>query len=369
MTERAIKTGHRPDYFLLALVVLLTIAGLTILASASSELGRIKFGDSYYFLKHQLTFGLLVGCIGFIVGYKIHYQLYRKLAFVMLLVNVIFLALVFTGLGVSGGGATRWLALGPVVFQPSELLKLTFIIFIAAWLTNPRMNRAKGLAEGFLPFFLICGFIATLLILQPATSTVVILISSGLVMYFASGAKLRYFLLAGAIGAICFGLIIWSTPYRLQRIMTFLNPDSDRQGSGYQMNQALIAIGSGGIWGVGYGQSTTKVNSLPTPADDSIFAVAAQELGFIGASSIVILFGILVFRLLWIGKNMRDRFGQIMLVGFASIIGFQSLVNMGAISGLFPLTGVPLPFISYGGTALAVFLTMSGISLNMSKYT
>lgn len=364
------KVGHRPDFFLLTLILILTLGGLVILASASSELGKSRFNDSYYYLKHQLMNGLALGILGFLVTYKLHYQIYRRFAFLMLLVNIGLLVLVFIpGFGIAGGGATRWIRIGPALFQPAELLKLTYIIYLAAWLTNPKWDRAREFTTGLIPFFVVTAVVGGLLLLQPATSTVVILIASGMIMYFLSGVRLKYLFIIGAISAACIALIIVVTPYRLQRIMNFFKPHADVQGSGYQLNQALIAMGSGGLWGVGYGQSTAKVNSLPTPTDDSIFAVAAQELGFVGAGAIVILFAMTVFRLLWTARHVRDKFGQVLLVGFAAIIGLQSLVNMGAISGFFPLTGVPLPFISYGGTALAVFLTISGISLNISKYT
>jgi len=369
MISKASKAGHRPDYFLLAIVALLTIAGLVILASASSDLGKIRFGDSYYYLKHQLLYGLSVGILGFLFAYKLRYQYFKKFAFILLLLNLGLLAMVFTPLGRAGGGASRWLYFGPILFQPAELLKLTFLIYLAAWLVNPKMNRVQNLTEGVLPFFIICGVIGGLLLLQPATSTVIILIGSGIVVYFVSGARLWHILAIGFAGALILGIVIFFTPYRLGRIMTYLDPQKDATGSSYQVNQALLSIGSGGLWGVGYGQSTNKMKYLPTPTDDSIFAVVAQELGFAGASALVILFGMLIFRLLWIAKDLRDKFGQLLMVGFASIIGLQSIVNMGAISGLLPLTGVPLPFISAGGTALAVFLTMSGIAVNISKYT
>lgn len=369
MAAKFSKIGHRPDFFLLALILILSLAGLLILTTASSDLGKIRFNDAYYYLKHQLQSGLLLGAVGFFIAYKLHYQLWRRFAFVMLLINLGLLALVFTPLGYASGGATRWLNLGPLSFQPAELLKLTFILYLAAWLTNPRLNRSQSVTEGVLPFAVISGLVAILLLLQPATSTVVILLGSGTMVFFLSGARLKHILVTGLVGILVLGALIWSTPYRLQRVLTFLKPGSDTLGSGYQVNQALIAIGSGGLWGTGFGQSTSKVNYLPTPIDDSIFAVAAQELGFVGASMLVAIFGLLVFRMVWIARSVRDRFGQLLLAGFASIIAFQSLVNMGAISGLFPLTGVPLPFVSYGGTALAIFLTMTGIAVNISKYT
>ncbi len=363
------KIGHKPDYFLVILVFLLTVAGLLILASASSELGRIRFHDAYYFLKHQLANGFALGILGFFVASKLHYQHYRKFAFVFLLLNLALLTLVFTKFGHSSGGANRWLDIGFFSFQPSELLKITFILYLAAWLTNPKMNRSKDFWNGMMPFLIICGLVGGLLILQPATSTVVILITSGCIIYFLSGADLRHIALAGVAGAAVLALVIAATPYRLKRIETFFNPGKDTQGAGYQVNQAVIAIGSGGLFGTGYGQSTSKVSYLPTPTDDSIFAVAAQELGFAGASLLVILFAMLVLRMLYLAHRVRDKFGQYILAGFASILALQSLINMGAISGLFPLTGVPLPFVSYGGTALAVFLTMSGIAVNISRYT
>ncbi len=362
------KKSHQPDYFLASTILLLLVAGLVILTSASSELGRIKFGDSFYYLKHQIMFGLSLGLAGFLAAYFIPYKRYKNAAFALLIFSIILLALVFTQLGVTAGGASRWLRFGPLVFQPAEFVKLAFILYLAAWLSNTKMNRDKDFWTGFMPFILISGFIAALLVLQPATSTVMILMGAGMVMYFISGAKLSHIAIVIMAGIAGLSLVILSTPYRLQRVMTFFNHEKDASGAAYQINQSLNAIGSGGLFGVGYGRSTTKIGSLPGPIDDSIFAVAAEELGFVGAGFLVILFGLLVFRLFWLARNLRDKFGQLILVGFGSLVAFQSLVNMGAISGLLPLTGVPLPFISYGGTALAVFLTLSGIVLNISKY-
>lgn len=369
MISRATKIGHHPDHFLLTLVILLTTAGLLILSSASSELGKLKFNDSYYYLKHQLIYGLAAGVVGLIIGIRLHYQWWKKLAAAILLANLALLALVFTPWGRTAGGASRWLEIGGITFQPSELLKITFIVYLAAWFSNPKMNRSHDFWGGFLPFFIICATLASLLILQPATSTVAILLASGFAIYFLGGVPIRYLVIGVLIAAIALGVIIRSTPYRWQRVVNFLNPEHDVLGSGYQQTQALIAVGSGGVWGMGYGKSTSKSTTLPTPVDDSIFAVAAQELGFVGAAALVVLFGILVFRLFWLAHKLRDPFGRLLLAGFGTVIGLQSLVNIAAISGLIPITGIPLPFVSYGGTALATFLTMSGVALNISKYT
>lgn len=375
MSVRASKIGHRPDYFFLVLACVLTVMGLVILASASSYLGRSKFGDSYYYLKHQLTNGLLPGFVGFVVASFVHYQRYRKFAILILFVNLVLLVFVFVpSFGVAAGGANRWLHIGPVIFQPAEFLKISYILYLAAWLATPRMNRTRDLVGGLVPFIVISGVVAVLLLAQPATSIVVILLGAGCVMYILSGAPWKHVGVLAGTGSAAFALLLLLSAtgviskYRWQRVVTFLNPAADTLVTGYQINQAISTIGSGQFTGIGYGQSTAKINRLPAPIDDSIFAIAAQELGFAGASVIVGLFALFVYRLLWLAGRVRDRFGATALTGFAIIIALQSIVNMGAISGLIPLTGIPLPFVSYGGTSLAVFLTMSGIAVNISRY-
>lgn len=360
------RRAHTADTTLTALLALLVAGGLVILATASSNLGEVKFGDSYYFLKHQIMFGLSIGIVGFLVASRFDYRLLKKLAFPALVISIGFLVLVFTPLGVSGGGATRWLSFGPIVFQPGELLKLTYILYLAAWLSGAKRQRTEDIKTGLLPFLVVSGVIALLLFMQPATSIVVILLGAGAILYFFSGAPWKYILGCAAVGVVAVGLLVLTSDYRRDRITAYLDGNADTEDKGYHVTQSLIAIGSGGFTGVGYGQSTTKISFLPTPADDSIFAVAAEEFGFIGSSLIVVLFGALVIRLYMIAWKTKDAFGQLMLVGFGTIILLQSFVNMAAISGLGPLTGVPLPFISYGGTALAIFMTMIGISSNVS---
>jgi cell division protein FtsW len=363
------KRAHGPDIFFLVVVVTLLVFGFAMLASASSDLGKTLFNNSYYYLEHQALFGLSLGLAGFLAGYFIPYQKLKNLAFPLLIVSVACLALVFTKFGFSSSGATRWLSLGPLSFQPAELMKLTYLLYLAAWLGNTKLNRSKDIQGGLLPFGLVTGLIATLLVLQPATSTVAILIGSGLVVYFVSGAPVRYIASVIGVGAAAVALLILITPYRLARITGYLHQTSNTQGQNYQLNQALIAIGSGGPTGQGYGQSAVKASYLPDPIDDSIFAVVAEELGFIGAGALVSMFCIYTFRLYWLARKANDQFGRMLLIGFGTIIALQAFVNMASISGVIPLTGVPLPFVSYGGTALAVFLTMSGIALNVSRYT
>jgi cell division protein FtsW len=364
---RSRNTAGSPDAFFLAVVVALLVFGLAMLASASSDLGKTLFNNSYYYLEHQIEFGLTLGGLGFAVGYFVPYQQFKKIAFPMLIISIACLALVFTKLGSTINETNRWLRLGPLSFQPAELMKLTYLIYLAAWLSNTKINRTKDLQSGFLPFALVSGLIAILLLLQPATSTVFILLASGLAVYFVSGAPVKYILGIVAVGVIGVGLLIAVTPYRLSRITGFLHQGANTQGQNFQLNQSLIAIGAGGTVGQGYGQSTTK-SILPDPIDDSIFAVVAEELGFVGAGALIALFCMYTFRLYWLARKTGDRFGRLLLIGFGTVVALQAFVNMASISGIIPLTGVPLPFVSYGGTALAVFLTMSGIALNVSRY-
>lgn len=363
------KAGHSPDYTLLALVFLLTAFGLIMLSSASSEIGKIRFNDSYFFIKHQLINGLAVGILGFFLAYKINYQYFKRFALPLFIFTLCLTALVFTKFGVARNGAQRWLEFGPIGFQPAEILKLTFIIYLAAWLSNPKIQRAKSFFGGFLPFLIVSGLMAAVLFFQPATSMVVILLGAGVIVYFLSGAKWKHLLIFGAIGILTLGFLVYATPYRMQRVVGFFKGQTDVQNTGYHLNEALIAIGSGGWTGVGFGESRTKTNYLPAPIDDSIFAVTAEELGFIGAGGLVAVFGFFVVKLFWMARNIRDAFGQYLIFGFAAIIAIQSIINLGSISGLLPITGIPLPFISYGGTTLAVFLTMSGVIANVSKYS
>jgi len=368
MPKLRVKSSS-PDYPFLAVLFVLVLFGLAMLASASSNLGKTQFNDSYYYLKHQIEFGLSLGLLGFLVGYFVPYPFWKKVAFPMLLVAIATLALVFTKLGAEVNSTDRWLRLGPLSFQPAELVKLVYIIYLAAWLANTKLKREQDFQTGLLPFAIVSGIIGLLLVLQPATSTVAILLGSGLVVYYASGASWKYLLGMVAIGIAAVLLLVYVTPYRRARITGFLNPGQQQQGQNYQVNQALIAIGSGGLWGVGYGQSATKNGYLPEVIDDSIFAVVGEELGFVGACVLAALFCFFTFRLFLIAKQTTDRFGKLLLIGFGTIIAAQAFTNMASISGIIPLTGVPLPFVSYGGTALAVFLTMSGIAANVSKYS
>ncbi len=356
------------DYVIVILTILLITFGVAMLGSASSNLSHLQRGDSLYYLKHQLLYGLSLGILGFILCSHIYYKRYEKYAVLGIIIGIILLILTFTPLAFETKGAARWLHLGPITFQPSEPLKLFFILYLAAWLAGSR-HRARNATSGFIAFLAMVGIVIALLLKQPATSTAMLLAAVALIMYFISGSRLMHIAIIVSLIAGTLALVIYFSPYRLARIQAFLNPEQNTQTTGYQANQAKIAIGSGKLWGVGYGQSTTKINSLPEPLADSIFAVISEELGFLGSLTLIGLFLTLVMRILFIARHTRDQFGQLLLIGFGSLIALQSFINIAAISGIIPLTGMPLPFISYGGTALAVLLTMMGITNNISQYS
>lgn len=356
-----------PDYLFIGVLAALVIFGLVMLSSASSDLAKLRFGDSYYYLKHQIYFGLLPGLVGFFAMLFVPFRKLEKFAVPFLVLSILFLVLVFTPLGLKIKGSDRWLALGPITFQPGEFMKLTFLVFLGAWISRDK-ERIKSFTRGFIPFLVLIGAVTGLLVAQPSTSIAVILFLASAAMYFAAGARFKFLFAAGAILVAVVGALVFITPYRMERIMTYLHPNSDPLGSTYHINQAVTAIGAGGIWGVGYGQSTTKLKYLPEPIGDSIFAVIGEELGFVGALALISFFTFFILRGFAIARGASDLFGRLLVVGFISLIGAQTFINIAAISGVIPLTGVPLPFVSYGGTALAVFLTMCGIVANISRY-
>ncbi|MBI5152963.1 MAG: FtsW/RodA/SpoVE family cell cycle protein [Parcubacteria group bacterium] len=358
---------HQPDYVFLVIIGTLLVFGFAMLLSASSVLGKQKFDDVYYYFKHQL-FSLGFGTLFFLIGYYCYYRFFQKASLILLVLNIVLLILVFTPLGVSAGGATRWLQLGPLTFQPAELLKFTFIIYIAAFF-GARAKKSRSIKEGFLPFLIVIGLIAGLLLKQPATAIFALIFITALCMYFIGGARLHHiFFLTFFIGLVL-ALVVMVTPYRKDRLLTYFDPNSDPQGKGYHINQALIALGSGGMFGIGFGNSMAKTSYLPEPIGDSIFVLVAEELGFVGAVFLIGLFLLFLVRGFKIARDAPDSFSQLATVGMISTIVLQGFINIGAISGLLPLTGLPLPFVSYGGTSLIVVLACSGFIANVSRYT
>jgi len=256
------RNAQSADYVVMTSIALLILVGFVVLASASSDLGKLRFDDPFFYLKHQALYGLSLGIVGFLVGYFVDYRKYKKLSPILFFIGLGTLILTLTPLGVGSGGATRWLELGPFTIQPAEILKLFFIGYLAAWLAGSRVDRQKGVLEGFVPFLSISGIVAILLLLQRSTSAAVILMAGALAVYFVGGAQKKFVFATIGIGLVILSGIIIATPYRLERIKTFIDPSTEIQGSSYQINQALVTIGSGGVFGVGYGQSTIKT-TLP----------------------------------------------------------------------------------------------------------
>ena len=360
------RKGQSFDYVIAVCVALLLVVGFVALASASSDLGKIEHDDPYFYLKHQAIFGLGVGLAGFLAGFYLDYRKYRKIIPLLFFLSVVALILTFTPLGEISGGAARWIRVGPITVQPSELLKLFFIGYLAAWFAGDKTDRKSSMSEGLIPFLGISGVVSVLLLIQRSTSAAVILMIGALAVYFVGGAHKRHILATIALGLVLLAAFVVITPYRRERVLTFFDKDADVEESGYQVTQALTTIGSGGLVGVGYGQSEIKT-TLPERIGDSIFAVIAEEFGFIGSTFLILIFFALTIKAFLLSKRAKDQFGKLLLVGFATIIGVQAFIHIGGNSGLIPLTGVPLPFISYGSNALAVFMTMSGIMLNISK--
>lgn len=354
----------KADIIIIVLTAALIVLGLGILASASSHLGEIKFGNAYYFFKHQIIFGVGIGLLAFFGAMFIPLKFLKKISFILLLINILGLVLVFTPIGGGFGTSHRWLNIAGYPFQPSEILKFTFIVYVSAWLTSKGRDRKKNAAEGLIPFMLICAVIGGLLLAQPSTSILLIIMISAMIVYFVNGMKLSFIAIIGVIGTLIMAFLIIKTPYRFERILSYGNPNIDVRDSGYHLNQALITIGSGGFNGVGYGQSTLKVSSLPEPMGDSIFAVIAEEFGFIGAVFFIFLYFIFVATGFLGSLRIRSDFGKLILIGFSSIIGLQAFTHIASVSGLIPMTGIPLPFISYGGTALVTFMAMAGLMIN-----
>ncbi len=357
------------DIPLLLITGALVVFGLVMLASASAPIGYDKFGDSYYYLKHQMVFGLIPGIFGLFFMSRVSYLFWKRHAMTLLFVSIALLVLVFIpGLSASIGTARSWVSIGGwFTFQPSEIAKLTFLIYLSAWLASRGEEGIKNVSSGFAAFALALGGMMALLAVQPDIGTMVILAGMAVIIYFSAGAPVAHIggLLGGGMAALA--VLISMAPYRAARFMTFLNPELDPQGIGYHINQALLAIGSGGLFGLGYGHSRQKFQYLPEVFGDSIFAVIAEEMGLFVASAMIVFFLAFLWRALHIAKRAPDAFGRYVALGIGSWIALQAFVNIGSMVAILPITGVPLPFVSYGGSSLAITMTAVGVLLNISK--
>ncbi len=347
------------DKTLLMLAVGLTAFGILMVYNASSSEAIRDFGDKYYYLKNQATWAAF-GLVLMVLASVINYKFWAKVSPLLFIISLVLLILVLIpGIGLQIQGARRWLNLKLFVLQPTELAKLTFIIYLASWLTKPRR---------LWQFLLLIGLLLGLVMLEPDMGTAVTIVVSGFLTYYMSGVPLLQLIPVVVVGFISGLVIILSSSYRRSRLLTFLNPATDPLGSSYHIRQALIALGSGGLFGLGLGRSRQKYQYLPEAATDSIFAIIAEELGFIGAGLVVVVLFFLVYRCFKIAKQAPDLFSKLLAGGIAAWLGVQVVVNLSAMVALIPLTGLPLPFISYGGSSLVVILMAMGILLNISKY-
>jgi len=338
-----------------------------MLSSASVVLSYENFGNNYYYFIHQLLFGVVAGLIAMWITAKVDYHKWKGLAAIMLVLTLVLLILVFIpGLGFEYGGAKRWIMLGPISIQPTEIAKLTFLLYLVTWIEK-RLKGIKDWKFSFVPFVLILAVVGFLIALQPDVGTMSVIILMAIVVYFVAGGRLTHLAALGAAGAGLLVVLIKIAPYRMSRFTVFLNPELDPQGIGYQINQSLLAVGSGGLFGRGLGKSIQKHNYLPEATGDSIFAVIAEELGFVRVVFLLLLFVLFAYLGYRIAKSAPDMYGKLIAAGITSWIIFQAFINIAAMISLIPLTGIPLPFVSYGGSAILATLAAVGIMINISK--
>lgn len=349
------------DRFLIGSILLIAMIGVLMLFSVSAPISKQKFGHSYYYLKHQILFGFLPGLVlGFMV-LNTKLEIIKKWSLYLFLGNLFLCLLVFIPqVGLSISGAKRWIKIGAISFQPAEFLKISLLIYLSAWLSNQSKKELKTL----LSFFLILLPVSFILLIQPDMSTLILLVFSSISLYFLSKTPFWHTVLLILLSATGLFLSSSARSYRLARLLTFINPNIDPMGISYQVKQSLIAIGSGGVWGKGLGLSKQKFGLLPNPISDSIFSIFCEETGFIGPFILILLFLLFLIRVMMIGQDKDGQFSELPLVLAGGIV-LQAFLNMAAMMGIAPLTGVPLPFISYGGTHLIAECIALGLILNI----
>ncbi len=361
-------TRKKVDPIFLILTIILVIGGYFIFSSAS--LGLLARGTSTFSAVNfnQVVFGLFGGTLAALILSNIHYHTWRKYAFYIFILSAALMTLVFVPhIGFCAKGACRWISVSSLTFQPAEFFKVGFVMYAAAWYASVK-GKASTFTYGALPFIILTAICGLLVLAQPDTDTFMVITIAGFVILLTAGGRWRDFVLMGFIGLIALGALVMTRPYLMQRVETFMNPSKDPTGSGYQIQQSLIAIGSGGMFGRGFGQSVQKFNFLPEPIGDSIFAVAAEEFGFVGSCTIIILYLLFTLQGFKIAARAQDLYGTFLVMGIVILITIQSFLNISAMLAITPLSGTPLLFISHGGTALFFALASVGIILNVSKY-
>ncbi len=358
---------HKPDYFLSIVVFILVVFGLIMVSSASVVQSFEKTGDIHYYFTHQLVWGVILGMAAMLIFMRIPYEKYKKFGGPILIVTFALLIIVLF-FGVELGGSKSWIFIGGLSFQPTEFVKLLFVVYLAVWLEK-RQSKLTNFKEGFLPFLILIGAISFLIALQPDLGTLSVILLTAVVVYFVAGGSIKHIIGLAALSVAGLFALMKLFPHAATRFNAFLHPELDPQGIGYQINQALLAIGSGGIIGLGLGNSRQKFNYLPEASGDAIFAIIGEELGFVWCIILIVLFAIIAYRGFQIARRTDNTFGKLIAVGITSWIVFQAFINIAGILSMIPFTGIPLPFISYGGSSMLAILIAVGILLNISRYT
>lgn len=359
---------HEPDKVLIFLIGILLIFGLIMLSGVSAVSAYMRSGDSYFYLKRQLV-GISFGLIAFWIFSKISYHNWKKWALWFLFFSLFLLILVFIpGIGTSYGKAERWINIFGYSLQPSEFVKISFLLYLAAWLES-RGRKLSDFYQGTGPFLIVLSLICVLMIMQPDLGTLCVITATSLIAYFVGGGKKSHIAIIILIGVIMVFAMTQVKPYMEHRFKCMLDRSFSRDDICYQVNQSLIAVGSGGWFGRGLGQSRQKFLYLPEVSGDSIFAIIGEEIGFIFSSLLIGLYFIIFYRGYLIAKKAPDVFGQILAIGIASWIVIQALVNIGGMTTLIPMTGLPLPLISYGSSSILATMIALGILVNISKKT
>ncbi|MFJ7976305.1 stage V sporulation protein E [Peribacillus sp. JNUCC 23] len=358
-----------PDFILIIVTLSLLAIGLIMVYSASAIWAAYKFeGDSFYFAKRQLLFaGVGVVCMFLIMN--VDYWTWRTWAKLIVIVCfVLLLAVLVPGIGVERNGSRSWIGVGAFSIQPSEFMKLAMIAFLAKFLSE-RQKFITSFKKGLMPSLGLVFLAFGLIMLQPDLGTGTVMVGTCVVMIFISGARVIHFAWLGLLGVAGFVALIASAPYRIKRITSFLDPWADPQNSGFQMIQSFYAIGPGGLFGLGLGQSRQKFFYLPEPQTDFIFAIISEELGFIGGTLVILLFALLLWRGVRIALGAPDLYGSLVAVGIIAMVAIQVMINIGVVTGLMPVTGITLPLLSYGGSSLTLMLIAIGVLLNISRYS
>ena len=360
------KDTRSVDFTFLIIVISLLIYGLIMVFSASSASAHYYNGDAFFFIKKQILFSA-IGLLGMYFASKMDLKIIQKYSGVFLGITLIMLILVLIpGIGMKINGARRWLGIGSISFQPSEIAKYAIIFFTANALSMRREPLARFWKDLF-PYLMVICFFALMVLLEDHLSGATVIAFTGCLILFLTGAQLSHFIGLVVTGIVAIGFAIIVEPYRMARFTTFLDPFADPLGSGFQIVQSLYAIGSGGLFGLGLGQSRQKYLYIPEPHNDFIFSIICEELGFFGALLVILLFALLIWRGIKIAMSAPDLFTSLSTAGIIGLVGFQAVVNIAVVTGSMPVTGMALPFFSYGGSAISFLLTAMGFVLNVSK--